>query len=84
MFHICIFDILIFHNVYGICTMTQLPLLLANVIGMLYGVGSEREYERNGAKTKLNVISLETDGYKHIFKLFLAKFHFLSYYYVDI
>lgn len=33
-----------------------------DVVGMLTGVGSERQYERNGTKTKLNVISLEADG----------------------
>lgn len=40
-----------------------LAFFVTDVIGMLSGVGIEREYERNGAKTKLNVISLEADGY---------------------
>jgi len=30
---------------------------------MLTGVGSEREYDRHGKTTKLNVIALEADGY---------------------
>ncbi|XP_039687358.1 uncharacterized protein [Medicago truncatula] len=37
---------------------------LVDVIGMLTGVGTEREYERNGSATKLNVIAMEADGYK--------------------
>lgn len=35
---------------------------VVDVIGVLTGVGSEREYERNGSKTKLNVICLEAYG----------------------
>jgi hypothetical protein len=36
---------------------------LLDVIGMLTEVGEERQYERNGQSTKLNVIELEADGY---------------------
>ncbi|XP_024633535.2 uncharacterized protein [Medicago truncatula] len=36
---------------------------LVDVIGMLTGVGTKREYERNGSATKLNVIAMEADGY---------------------
>ncbi|KAK2401733.1 replication protein A 70 kDa DNA-binding subunit E [Trifolium repens] len=36
---------------------------LVDVIGMLTEVGEERQYERNGQSTKLNVIELEADGY---------------------
>lgn len=32
-------------------------------MGLLTGIGREREYERNGTKTKFNVIALEADGY---------------------
>ncbi|GAU47630.1 hypothetical protein TSUD_137600 [Trifolium subterraneum] len=35
-----------------------------DVIGVLTGVGSEREIEKNGGTTRLNVIALEVDGYK--------------------
>ncbi|WJX26513.1 hypothetical protein P8452_15425 [Trifolium repens] len=37
---------------------------LSDVIGVLTGVGSERELEKNGATTKLNVIALEAEGFK--------------------
>ncbi|GAU28620.1 hypothetical protein TSUD_55640 [Trifolium subterraneum] len=37
---------------------------LPDVIGVLTGVGSEREIEKNGGTTRLNVIALEVDGYK--------------------
>lgn len=36
--------------------------IITDVIRVLHGIGTEREYERNGSKTKLNVISLEADG----------------------
>jgi hypothetical protein len=37
------------------------------VIGLLTGVGSEREVtNQNGSTTKLNVIELEADGYDSI------------------
>lgn len=35
---------------------------VVDVVGLLTGVGTERQIERNGVKTKLNVISLEEDG----------------------
>ncbi|KAK2435994.1 replication protein A 70 kDa DNA-binding subunit E [Trifolium repens] len=37
---------------------------LVDVIGMLTGVGEERQYEARGQSTKLNVIELEADGEK--------------------
>ncbi|MCH93544.1 replication protein A 70 kDa dna-binding subunit, partial [Trifolium medium] len=38
---------------------------LVDVIGVLTGVGSEREItNQNGSTTKLNVIALEADGHK--------------------
>ena len=36
--------------------------LLPDVIGLLTGVGTEREINRTGSSTKLNVISIEADG----------------------
>lgn len=36
--------------------------IVTDVIGVLHGIGTKREYERNGSKTKLNVKSLEADG----------------------
>lgn len=35
----------------------------ADVLGLLTGIGREKDYERNGTKTKFNVIALEADGY---------------------
>lgn len=35
-----------------------------NVIGLLTGVGTEREYERSGTRAKINVIAVENDGGK--------------------
>ncbi|XP_027905731.1 uncharacterized protein LOC114165274 [Vigna unguiculata] len=35
---------------------------LVNVIGMLTGVGTERELEKGGKKTKMNVILIQSDG----------------------
>jgi len=32
-------------------------------MGMLVGVGAERENERNGRMSKMNIIQLEADGY---------------------
>jgi len=32
-------------------------------MGMLTGVGTQREYERNGVKTKMNAIQLDFDGF---------------------
>lgn len=34
----------------------------ADVIGMLTAIGTEREIERNGVRTKMNVIALDSDG----------------------
>jgi len=36
--------------------------LLPDVIGLHTGVGTEREINRTGSSTKLNVISIEADG----------------------
>jgi len=33
-----------------------------DVIGMFTGVGTERELEKGGKKTKMNVILIESDG----------------------
>ncbi|AES87502.2 animal RPA1 domain protein [Medicago truncatula] len=35
---------------------------LVDVIGVMTGVGVEREYERDGVKTKMNVIELDSNG----------------------
>lgn len=35
---------------------------LVDVIGLLTGLGTEREIEKDGKKTKMNVIELENDG----------------------
>ncbi|AES67838.2 DUF223 domain protein [Medicago truncatula] len=35
---------------------------LVDVIGVMIGVGVEREYERDGVKTKMNVIELDSNG----------------------
>jgi len=35
---------------------------VTNVIGILTGVGIERELNRTGSSTKLNIISIEADG----------------------
>ncbi|WJX67554.1 hypothetical protein P8452_52010 [Trifolium repens] len=46
---------------------------LVDVIGLLTGVGSEREVtNQNGSTTKLNVIELEADGHKILCTLFGA------------
>lgn len=37
--------------------------VLLDVIGFFTGVGAERQYERNGVSTKMNVIELESEGY---------------------
>ena len=37
-------------------------IIVLDIIGVLTGVGSERELERNGNMTKLNVIELEAGG----------------------
>ncbi|XP_068486510.1 uncharacterized protein [Phaseolus vulgaris] len=37
---------------------------LVDVIGILTGVGTEKELNRSGSETKLNVISIEVDGYR--------------------
>ncbi|XP_027927578.1 replication factor A protein 1-like [Vigna unguiculata] len=37
---------------------------LVNVIGMFTGVGTERELEKGGKKTNMNVILIESDGYR--------------------
>lgn len=49
---------------YGVNTdsLNGVALNVVDVVGMLTGVGTEKQYERNGSKTKLNVISLEADG----------------------
>ena len=36
--------------------------ICADVIGVLTGVGTEKEYEKDGKKTKMIVIELESDG----------------------
>ena len=36
--------------------------VFTNVIGILTGVGTERELNRPGSTTKLNAISIEADG----------------------
>jgi len=36
--------------------------VFTDVIGILNGVGTERELNRSGSSTKLNVISIEADG----------------------
>ncbi|AES74184.2 animal RPA1 domain protein [Medicago truncatula] len=35
---------------------------LVDVIGVMIGVGVEKEYERDGVKTKMNVIELDSNG----------------------
>ena len=37
-------------------------VIYADVIGVMTGVGVEREYEREGVKTKMNVIELDSNG----------------------
>jgi len=37
-------------------------LILLDLIGVFTGVGNERELERNGTMTKLNVIEFEAGG----------------------
>jgi hypothetical protein len=46
------------------CNIVLMLILLIglDVIGVLTGVGSERELEKNGGTTKLNVIALEAEG----------------------
>ncbi|XP_068492261.1 uncharacterized protein [Phaseolus vulgaris] len=39
-------------------------LKASDVIGILTGVGTERELNRSGSTTKLNAISIEADGYR--------------------
>jgi len=36
--------------------------VFTDVIGILTGVGTEKELNRSGSETKLNVISIEVDG----------------------
>lgn len=36
---------------------------IIDVMGLFTGVGTERNYERNGLPVKMNVIELESDGY---------------------
>ncbi|XP_039688455.1 uncharacterized protein [Medicago truncatula] len=43
---------------------------LVDVIGVMTGVGVEREYERDGVKTKMNVIELDSNGYRFKCTLF--------------
>lgn len=43
-------------------------------MGILTGVGTEREHERDGKKTAMNVIELDMDGYSY--------FSFIYYYIV--
>ncbi|KEH19496.1 DUF223 domain protein [Medicago truncatula] len=43
---------------------------LVNVMSMLTGVGMQREYERNGAKTKMVAMELDYDGFKFKVTLF--------------
>jgi hypothetical protein len=37
-------------------------VIYADIIGVVTGVGVEREYEREGIKTKINVIELDSNG----------------------
>jgi hypothetical protein len=37
-------------------------VIYADVIGVMTGVGVEREYKRDGVKTKMNVIELDSNG----------------------
>lgn len=43
---------------------------LVDVIGVMTGVGVEREYESDGVKTKMNVIELDSNGYRFKCTLF--------------
>lgn len=43
---------------------------LVDVMGMLTGVGTQREYERNGVKTKMVAMELDYDGFKFKVTLF--------------
>lgn len=47
-------------NVF-ICLMFD--IFCIDVVGLFNGVGTERQYERNGLPTKMNVIELESEGY---------------------
>lgn len=48
-----------------------------DVIGVLTGVGTEREIDRNGSRTKMNVIALDADGYL-FFKVSVYMFIIMS------
>ncbi|KAL5080707.1 hypothetical protein RYX36_009128 [Vicia faba] len=41
----------------------SLAYIVIDVIGLLFGLGNEREIRENGTTTNLNVIELEVDGY---------------------
>jgi hypothetical protein len=45
--------------------------LYVDVMGMLTGVGTQREYERNGTKTKMVAMELDYDG--SVFSIIFCK-----------